>query len=694
MATIIGALRPQATAGEIELLNRLRELPDSYIVWPELAVYDRHPDFVIVVPNRGVAVLEVKDWVEITAANPDTFTVQTRAGSQRRETNPVVAVREKAFAIQQKLCEETRLCHADGPFYGRLRLPYAFAVVFTHLTDLFLRQFQAILDNRLNLITRDQLAQQSAVDLLDRLDWRFHADLTPADVDLIRATLYPELRVMVGEREAGVMDLIQEQAAKEGLHERPNPIATATEATPADDLPEHGRRLAVNPLIRLVRGVAGSGKTLVLIKRARYLAELNPDWRVLVLSYNRGLAHNLRTHFHGQEDRVTVTNFHQLCRELLEELDDWGGGPVNDRLGAVNHLLREMSVPDRLDAKFLTEEIGWIKESNLGDERSYLTATRVGRGRPLGLEDRQAAFEVFRHYQEDLLWRRRYDWDDAPLMLTNAIARRRLAGSRYEAILVDEAQDFAPTWFSLLRHLLNPETAVMFMAADGAQRIYRHHSWRSLGLHVVGRTRVLPHPYRMTYEIACAAAELARGHPAFVEALVGEGEFLPDSALVPDRMRHGRYPELRLFPTPQRQLAWLHNRLEELGRRGYATGDIALFFRKTVGVEEAADFLRRHHWPVRTLKTDSPVADEGITVGTMHAAKGLEFRVVFVPELQTLFTADVASPDEQRAADLADMRLLYVALTRARDLVYLTHRGRLPDQLAPLAGYLDRQAVS
>jgi superfamily I DNA/RNA helicase len=288
-----------------------------------------------------------------------------------------------------------------------------------------------------------------------------------------------------------------------------------------------------------------------------------------------------------------------------------------------------------------------------------------------------------------LHWRRCFDWEDVPLNVCDAIDTGFLDGARYEAILVDEAQDFAPTWFAVLRRLLNPETGVMFMAADGVQRIYRNHSWRSMGLNVVGRTRILPRPYRMTYEIACAAAELVRGNPAVIEALNNDEEELPPVKLDDRWMRHGDYPELRLLGTKAQEMSWLHNRLKELRGKGYEPQDIAIFHRKGEAVEEYAGYLRQHYWPVRVLKNDAPVGEAGITVGTMHAAKGLEFRAVFVPHLEALYSELGHTTEERRESVLNETRLLYVVMTRARERVYLMHQGRLPDQLSHLARYLD-----
>ncbi len=94
------------------------------------------------------------------------------------------------------------------------------------------------------------------------------------------------------------MDEAQERVAKEGLYEQ------AIMPPEEQDLTPEGQRIAHNIVVRLVRGVAGSGKTLVLSKRAQYLAEVHPDWKILVVTFNRPLASNLKRNLQGFQDRI------------------------------------------------------------------------------------------------------------------------------------------------------------------------------------------------------------------------------------------------------------------------------------------------------------------------------------------------------------------------------------------------------
>lgn len=684
MATIIGSLRGDATNGEKIVLDWLRTLPDDVIVWPELIVGDTYPDFVVLHPRLGLAVIEVKDWVDLDDVSHDSVTVITRGQQRRVETNPVQATRRKAFTIVNKLQAERQLLHDFGPHEGKLKLPYVYAVIFPNLTRMFLFRYNEVLGDY-NICCRDDLEQRPAVEVVAGMDWLFQPSLTAADVDAIRRVLHPELSIKANGRPVGTADIAQEQAAKEGLFD--------TAAPPdAVDLPEHGQRLAVNPSVRLIRGVVGSGKTLVLVMRAKYLAAAHPDWRVLVVTFNRPLTEDLAWRFDGYEDRVTVTSFHSFCRGLLDGINEWGSGPVDDELGRIAHILNQYEGIPRFDAPFLVEEICWLKEMGLTDKARYLSEPRIGRGTPLSPADREFVWTVYQSYRTQLDIFRRYDWADVPLMVLRAMQHKLLPSGQYDAILVDEAQDFAPVWFDVLRRQLKPQTAVMFLSADGVQRIYRRHSWRAMGLNVVGRTRILNRSYRSTYEIARAAQHLLQSDEAIRRALEAEDEDLPPADLDPGWMRHGDAPQLGYFPNPVKERNWVINRVRELLRDGYAPQDIAIFHYTRAGRESVEEALRAAGLPVRPL-TEAGSGARGVAVGTMHAAKGLEFPVVFISQLDALFmSGPTPTTREEMARERAEkLRLLYVAMTRAREKLYLCHQGTLPAHLNAFAQHLRDQ---
>ncbi|HUS69912.1 MAG TPA: 3'-5' exonuclease [Anaerolineae bacterium] len=678
MAQIIGDLGPDATYGEQRVLELLSGLSDDYTVWPELPInadYVTYPDFTVLHPRIGVCVLEVKDWVEIVTANPSTFRVRTREGKDREEKNPLTGAHVKATKIAGKLQLDQRLVHSDGPHRGKLKLPWGVAVVFPNLSRMFVHGLGEVL-NPQQMICMDDLETGQLEQRLLQMAY-FPVDLAPAELDVVRSVLFPELRLSQALGGEAVLDLEQERIAKGGLYE-------------VQELPPEGQRVAVDPLVRLVRGVAGSGKTLVLSMRAKYLAETHPDWTILVVTFNRPLAQDLQKRLGKYEKQIQVANFHKLCRAWLDEAGLWRP-PIEDQEGRIANIVANKTPEiDKFDAEFLCDEFNWMKDTGVLDRDAYLEEPRIGRRKGLAKSDRALVHRVFEHYQSHLQAFRCSDWADVPHMVIRGLDERLLSPDMYDAILVDEAQDFAPVWFAVLRRVLNPETGVMFMAADAAQRIYRKFMWRSLGLYVVGRTRILRRSYRSTYEIARTAFELVSGSQALLDELADEEEDLLQPNLDPAWMRHGNYPQLRRCGDVQAEVSLIARTIKALLDKGYAPGDIAVLHRRHWGPDRYLSALRAEGIPVAHLRNTGRVPRDAVALGTLHVAKGLEYPVVFIGQLQCLFDPEKPIPQAEWTLFCADeLRLLYVGMTRARDRLYLTYQSQLPKELVGVKRFLD-----
>jgi hypothetical protein len=687
MAQVFGDLRPDATYGEKVVLDLLKRLDDGYLVWPELTVADRHPDFILFHPALGILIIEVKDWVQVQQANPERLVILTREGQQLDMPNPAKTARDMAFTLVRKLEGEPHLRRADERSPGRLRVPWATCVIFANLTRMFAGAVETVMADTLILFQEDLRDSSDFERRIRAYPWRFPCDLEPRHVDLVRRAVYPELTIAFaggdGRMTLGTVDPQQELAAREGLFEQP----------PAEEtqLPEGGRRAASSMRVRLVRGVAGSGKTLVLVLRAKYLARAHPDWRVLVVTYNRNLSENLRHHFDDLQGRVQVGTFHSLCQQVLSHHGLWHTGPIrseerDQRLAAARQTAAEAA---RFDLAFLSEEIDWIKDQGLASREAYLDAARAGRRKALSREERQVVYDVFRAYQDRLVAMRLYDWQDIPAMALTVLDERGVEPFGYDAVLIDEAQDFAPVWFDLLRRVLNPRTGAMFMAADGAQRIYRSYSWRSLGLDVIGRSRVLRHSYRNTVEITRLAQGLLDAAPGIAAELAADGEELSPPAGDDRWLRHGPRPRLGGFNNARAETNWIVHKLTELLQKSYRPEEIALFHFDNAGAHDYADALAKY-FAVHLLSDRGRADRPALSVGTMATAKGLEFRAVFVLRLDRLFIGiDSRRPaDERQREEAKRYRLLYVAMTRAREQLFMTYHYPLPPQLQGFNGPL------
>lgn len=305
----------RATPGERRFAERLRELlEDDYLCWYDVPVGPRHqhPDFLLLHPGRGLLVLEVKDWhlKTITAADTVRFTIDTGSG-HKVVANPLQQARQYSHAVVEVLRRNAQLTNPAGsPHEGRLLFPYGYGAVLTNITRPQLESsgLAEILLSHL-IICKDEMTESAQAEEFQARLWamfnvRFESKLTLPQVERIRWCLFPELRIHEAPLElevprAGndpapdnalrVMDLAQEEVAR-GLGE--------------------GHRV--------IHGVAGSGKTLILAYRCQLLAR-TLQRPILVLVYNRSLASWLRHQFatQGLEDRITVRTFHGWCSDQL-----------------------------------------------------------------------------------------------------------------------------------------------------------------------------------------------------------------------------------------------------------------------------------------------------------------------------------------------------------------------------------------
>ena len=155
-------------------------------------------------------------------------------------------------------------------------------------------------------------------------------------------------------------------------------------------------------------------------------------------------------------------------------------------------------------------------------------------------------------------------------------------------------------------------------------------------------------------------------------------------------MRHGDYPQLRRSSDVQAEVSLIARTIRALLDKGYAPGDIAVLHRRHWGPDRYLSALRAEGIGVAHLRNSGRVPRDAVALGTLHVAKGLEFPVVFIGQLQCLFNPDKPVPQPEWPRFCVDeLRLLYVGMTRARDRLYLTYQSRLPNELMHLKRFLD-----
>ncbi|MFA6901620.1 MAG: NERD domain-containing protein/DEAD/DEAH box helicase [Gallionellaceae bacterium] len=320
MATLIptlGAARFDAR-GELRLAERLKDcLEDNAWVWHNIPVgpFGRHPDFVALHPQQGIVVLEVKDWRldTIGHANSKQAELITDRGNVLTD-NPFVQVRNYMFNVVNALQREPLLVNEGGSFKGKPVFSYGYGVVFSNITR---KQFEQTDLREVfppeRCIFRDEMAEKVDAEAFRERVWRMVSPrigpaLSLPQIDRVRALLFPEIRVT--------------QIALPFDEPHSN-------ASPADDrmleVMDMQQELLARSMgegHRIVRGVAGSGKTLILAFRAEQIARA-ANRPVLLLSYANGISGRLENAMQdrGVEDKVVTSTFHSWCWKMLRTYD-------------------------------------------------------------------------------------------------------------------------------------------------------------------------------------------------------------------------------------------------------------------------------------------------------------------------------------------------------------------------------------
>ena len=320
-------------AGERRFAERLLQyLEDDYLIWYDQPVgrRRRYPDFVILHPRRGLLLLEVKDWrlETLQRIDRDEATLLV-GGTLKRVASPLAQARQCLYQLKQMLESDPQLRQPDGPRQGQLICPYAHGVVFTRISR---RAFDAtdlpdVLPPRLT-ICKDEMtpsldAEAFQQRLWDMFDYSSRQPLSLPQVDRIRWHLYPEVRIAAAQTalfpdSAAVTPAPESASASESGSVPPAPVQSIPDLVRVMDLQQEQLARSLGSGHRVIHGVAGAGKTLILVYRALHLVQATHK-PVLILCYNLTLAAHLRAVMaqHGVAERVQVQSFHAWCRAQL-----------------------------------------------------------------------------------------------------------------------------------------------------------------------------------------------------------------------------------------------------------------------------------------------------------------------------------------------------------------------------------------
>lgn len=447
------------------------------------------------------------------------------------------------------------------------------------------------------------------------------------------------------------------------------------------ELPPEQERVAGSEETRLVTGVAGSGKSLVLLYRAVLFARRNPDAKVLVLTHNRALRFELERRVEVlamQTKQISCMTFFQWASECLGGFDQRILFPDEVRQ-TIDDLRRASRTLDGVSTDYLVDEIGWIKDQAMLKPAEYLDADRRGRGLALKPEQKAAVWDLLRSYQNLLDDQQALDWHNVALRFRKAACDIKSLGfPSYDAILVDEAQFFAKTWFEVVQQALKPG-GHLFLAADPTQGfLRRRQSWVSAGIEVRGRTTRLATAYRNTRAILRFALNFYQDRRGLEDDEMDLN--IPNQEMLDAMPEPGIEPELVWVASAQDELARAVNEVVRLKQLGLEPGALLLLHTDGRMARSLANALELRLGPrqVHLAKQSMRPAAAFCSVAALDAATGLEAPVVMLLGMDMLLEseADPRLPPEERAELRRDhTRKLYMGFTRAGQKLLVFRRG-------------------
>ncbi len=607
--TIPESIRSTATAGERLFFRTLKTyLPDDYIVYFEPEIQGRRPDFVIIGPDLGILVLEIKDYTKNTLfqVNHDEWHIITTSGDQAVIKSPMKQARDNMFHVVDVLKKDKSLVQLDGKYKFQLKFPYGHGVVFTRMysKDFIKEGLYTVIEPNLCL-TRDEIdpdkEEFSEEVLMEKIlnmfvvPFRLKESLSIEDINAIRYHLFPEVRIsaefkppvpyqdqlLLSLHDIKTMDLHQENLAKQ-----------------------------IGDKNRLIRGVAGSGKTIILASRAKMLSKQNPDWKILILCYNISLANAIQ----------------QMIQHMLNEPEDlFDFDPNAKDIKNQNIIVRNFHSWLKNDLKIKEQQLPAIIEK---------------------LEKNEAILPS------------------------------------YDAVLIDEGQDFEADWLRLVSLLINADTQSLLLVEDRAQTIYqRKRSYlQDTGLSFQGRSKVLSINYRNTQQIVKFAWDFYRKHSMFKNKVVNrdlEGEIIAPQSTKrrgpdPGIIKAGNFfEEMRIVA---RQIKKLHE------ERKVSYDEMLILYRvKRTHQTPIIDIIKRslsdtglpYYWITENdiSKRSYQKEDGKVKISTIDSSKGLDFRAVFIVNVDSM-----PFPLEENKE--REVSLLYIGMTRAKEYLCLSYSGQ------------------
>jgi hypothetical protein len=426
-------------------------------------------------------------------------------------------------------------------------------------------------------------------------------------------------------------------------------------------------------------GSAGTGKTVVALHRAARLARQVPDGRILLTTFSQPLANALARKFAvlvGEVSpvlrRVTVSPYRSVADELYQLAFGRRAVVASDEQVADAVTKSAESVGAKgFTPRFLLSEWRHVVDAwQIAGIEAYAKVPRLGRKNRMSAGQRERLWPVFAAVRGSLTKRGLATWPDIFGRTAAHYAARET--KPFTHIVVDEAQDLGVAELRFLAAIASSGPDALFFAGDLGQRIFQQpFSWKELGVDVLGRSTTLTVNYRTSHQIRRTADRLL---PNAVRDVDGNADERGRTVSV----FNGPPPEIREAETEQAEIAAVSGWITQLRADGILPSEIGLFVRTRAQLPRACAAVEGAGLLWLELSERDQEANGNVLIGTMHLAKGLEFKAVAVMACDDgvlpLQSRLEAVADETELDDVyeTERHLFYVACTRARDRLLIS----------------------
>ena len=442
-----------------------------------------------------------------------------------------------------------------------------------------------------------------------------------------------------------------------------------------------------------VLGSAGTGKTVVALHHAKYLAKtLDEDKKILFTTYTKSLMNDINTRLNAicsmdERSKIKVLHFDGILQEILSK-----SRAKQKEIKYVDRILEERwqeaaeqaATLDKTSYNWSFYQDEWVnvvQAQGIKKPVEYISEDRAGRGRRLDRDSRQKIWPVFKKYAELMDNANEMDREAAANYCVKLLSDE-LTSYRFDSVIIDESPNFGPAQFRLLRTLAgDPHPDDMFITGDSRQRIYSNRPKVVLskcGINIRGRSYSLAVNYRTTGRILEVANLLLK------DIIYDDLDGGNDNSGIAFSTIEGERPVFKSFKTEVDEVQGVVRAIREQIRSGIKPSEIAIVARTHKVLDKLQSELFRAGIPV-SKETEKNC----IHLLTMHKSQGMEYSYVYVVAVNKdviplRVALDKAYDKAERTNRLnEEKQLLYVAITRARNNIFISCSGEPSEFIKP-----------